>query len=151
MSGAAAEIKRSESRPTHPHAPGSARLLGGRERALQAYRLMIASQGDNAVYPAIWTAMYVDKPVCEALRALRAHGWQWFELSTEHLEQIEADPNRQARIKEVGQALEESDSRMPQAHGYISADIAHPDVSRRESDLALLHRHLDCCAETVHS
>ena len=41
--------------------------------------------------PAIWTGMYAELPLHEALQTLNAHGWTAFEASTEHLVQIETD------------------------------------------------------------
>ena len=96
--------------------------------------------------PAIWTGMFFPSSAPEALRFLHSCGWRHFELSTQHLEQIEADPDRSARIDEVLRALEELGATMPQAHAYLPADMAHPHEGRRAADLDLLLRHLDCCA-----
>ena len=43
-------------------------------------------------------------------------------------------------------ALADLKVRMPQAHAYLPADIAHPDGFRRDADMDLLMRHLTCCA-----
>jgi sugar phosphate isomerase/epimerase len=95
--------------------------------------------------PSIWTAIVMDRPLPEVLRFLHACGWACFELSTEHLEAIAKDPR--ARMDEVAATLRELSAAMPQAHAYIHADIAHSDAARRNADLRLLERHLDCCAE----
>ena len=97
--------------------------------------------------PSIWTAIVMDRPLPEVLRFLHACGWACFELSTEHLEAIAKDPDPRARMDEVAATLRELSAAMPQAHAYIHADIAHSDAARREADLRLLERHLDCCAE----
>jgi sugar phosphate isomerase/epimerase len=98
------------------------------------------------MFPAIWTAIHIDKPICEALRALHACGWDWFELSTEHLHQIEADGAQQARTEEVLRTLDDLEIRMPQAHAHLRADVAHPDESRRAADTDRVHREMACCA-----
>lgn len=54
---------------------------------------------------AIWTGMYAEYPLAEALRTLAAQGWRAFEPSTEHLECLEADPDPDARIAEVRDCL----------------------------------------------
>jgi len=95
--------------------------------------------------PAIWTGMYGDRSAPEALRALHACGWEHFELSTEHLQQIE-EADQQARIGEVLRTLDDLRVTMPQAHGHLPANVAHPDGFRREADIQLLLRHLGCCA-----
>ena len=96
--------------------------------------------------PSIWTAIIMDQPLPEVLRFLHACGWACFELSTEHLEAIAKDPDPRARMDGITAALRELSATMPQAHAYIHADIAHPEAARRNADLRLLERHLDCCA-----
>jgi sugar phosphate isomerase/epimerase len=96
--------------------------------------------------PAIWTAMYPALPAPDALRTLHACGWEHFELSTEHLRQIEEDVHQQARIEEVLRTLDELKATMRQAHAYLPANVAHPDQARRDADVALLHRQLPVCA-----
>lgn len=98
------------------------------------------------MFPAIWTAMYIEKPICEALRALHACGWEWFELSTEHLHQTEADSDQQARIAEVLETLDELEIRMPQAHAHLWGDVVHPDEARRQADIDTVRREMVCCA-----
>jgi sugar phosphate isomerase/epimerase len=96
--------------------------------------------------PAIWTGMRFPSSAPEALRFLHSCGWEWFELSTEHLEQIEADADPQARVEEALQTLDELKVTMPQAHAYLPANVAHPDSFRRDADMNRLTKHLDLCA-----
>lgn len=98
------------------------------------------------MYPSIWTGMRWPSTAPDAVRFLHSCGWRWFELSTEHLEQIEPDPQRQVRTEEVRRTLAELDAHMPQAHAYLPANVAHPDGFRRDADMDLLLRHLTCCA-----
>ncbi len=98
------------------------------------------------MYPGIWTAMYyrgID--TCEALRRLHALGWSWFELSTEHLEELEQHPQQAAELDRVRQTLTDLDLHLPQAHGYISANLAHPDAETRARHTELLLRQLAVC------
>ncbi len=97
--------------------------------------------------PSLWTAIIMEGTLSDVLRFLHGCGWRCFELSTEHLEAIANDPAPQARIEEITGVLAELGATMPQAHAYIHADIAHPDPARRETDIRLLERHLDCCAQ----
>lgn len=96
--------------------------------------------------PAIWTGMRFPSSVPEALRFLHACGWECFELSTEHLEQIDADADPAARVEEALQAVAELKVTMPQAHAYLPANVAHPDPFRRDADLKRLATHLHLCA-----
>lgn len=82
---------------------------------------------------------------CEALRTLHALGWDCFELSTEHLEEIEKDPQQAKHVEEVLQTLEALGAQMPQAHGWISANVAHPKPAQRAHDVELLLRQLVVC------
>jgi L-ribulose-5-phosphate 3-epimerase len=96
--------------------------------------------------PAIWTAMYYRAiSATESLRTLHALGWDCFELSTEHLEEIEKDPRQERQIETVRRALEDLGAAMPQAHGWISADVAHPDATTRAEHVELLLRQLAVC------
>ncbi len=96
--------------------------------------------------PAIWTAMYYRGiRTTDSLRTLHALGWDCFELSTEHLEEIEKDPRQAAHIEEVQRALGELGVAVPQAHGWISANVAHPDARKRAQHVELLLRQLPVC------
>jgi D-psicose/D-tagatose/L-ribulose 3-epimerase len=96
--------------------------------------------------PGIWTAMYVEDSLPTALRKLHASGWTWFECSTEHLEMIDQDPRPRERVAEAKETLEELGLSMPQAHALLSANVAHPDLSRRQADMEVLRRHLELSA-----
>jgi len=97
--------------------------------------------------PAIWTAMYAELSLPEALRALHDCGWQAFEISTEHLEAIETDPQPDRRVDEARRCLVELGLSAPQAHAYLKADLAAADPKARADDLARLLRHLDLAAK----
>ena len=96
--------------------------------------------------PAIWTGMYIPQPLDEALRILHAQGWDAFEASTEHLEQIETDASPDARIEERIACLSELGLSMPQAHGLIYADVAASDRDKRQEDVRRLVVHIDIAA-----
>ncbi len=97
--------------------------------------------------PAIWTGMYAEQPLPEALRILHEQGWTAFEASTEHLVQIETDANPEALIAGTRAYLAEHDLQMPQAHGLLGADVAQADADKREQDIARLLRHIDIAAQ----
>ena len=96
--------------------------------------------------PAIWTAIYAKGSLHEAFRALHACGWRVFEVSTEHLDAIEADSDPQARIEEALRCMHELGIIAPQAHAYLGADVAQSNVTEREKDIKRLRAHIDLSA-----
>ena len=101
----------------------------------------------SGMRPAIWTAMYAEQPLHEALRTLHSHGWRAFEASTEHMVGIERDEAPEARIDEVRACLAELDLVMPQAHALLKADVAHRDGRKREKNVRRLARHIEIAAQ----
>jgi sugar phosphate isomerase/epimerase len=97
-------------------------------------------------HPSIWTGLYGSHPTVTALRLLQAAGWEWFELSCEHVARIDQDPQREARIAEVRQACEDLGVHMPQAHAYLMGNVAQADAEKRASDVARFLREFECCA-----
>ncbi len=95
--------------------------------------------------PGIWTSMRL-VPLVDSLRALAADGWGSFELSSEHLKEIDDATDRAAKIDDVKRTLDELRLAMPQAHALLRADVANSDENQRREDLAVLERHLDYCA-----
>jgi sugar phosphate isomerase/epimerase len=98
------------------------------------------------VKPAVWTALYDEYPLHEAIEILYDHGWRAFECSTEHLVQIETDLDAAREIALVRQRLADLDVDMPQAHGLLHADVADRDAARRDADEACLLRQIDVAA-----
>lgn len=96
--------------------------------------------------PAIWTSLYAEQPLHEALRTLYDHGWTAFEASTEHLVQIETADDPEARIDRVRRCLSELHLWMPQAHALLEADVSAPDVDQRREDVERLSAHIDIAA-----
>jgi sugar phosphate isomerase/epimerase len=94
----------------------------------------------------IWTGIVYGEPLAEGLRFLKSCGWNCFELSTEHLEEIDEDGDPAARTAELRNTLSELSLTMPQAHAYLRADVAHPDEGRRRADIETLIRHMSHCA-----
>jgi len=94
--------------------------------------------------PAIWTSMRL-VPLSDCLRALVADGWKSFEVSTEHLKEIDDAAGPATKIDQTNRLLEELGATMPQAHAMLRADVASPDEDRRAGDLATLRRHLEYC------
>lgn len=97
--------------------------------------------------PSIWTGIYVEESASRAIRLLHECGWECFELCTEHLAQIQSDPQPEREIEAVVQALQDLRATMPQAHAHLRANIAHPEQARRELDMALILQQLPVCAQ----
>jgi sugar phosphate isomerase/epimerase len=96
--------------------------------------------------PAMWTGMYYQEPLDAALRLLHAGGWKTFEVSDEHLEQLDKAADAGAQIEAARRVAALLGLQMPQAHAHLAADVAHPDEARRHADLEHLRRHLDLAA-----
>lgn len=96
--------------------------------------------------PGIWTGMYAEQPLPEALHILHDQGWTTFETSTEHLVQIEGDTNPETLIEGTRAYLAEHNLSMPQAHGLLGADVAQRDIEKRGEDIARLLCHIDIAA-----
>lgn len=92
--------------------------------------------------PAMWTAMYSELPLHEALRVLHGHGWRAFEISTEHLVAIETDRDPDSLIGKAGECLRSLGISTPQAHALLNANVADPDAAKRETDIRRLQRHI---------
>ncbi|MBN1583252.1 MAG: sugar phosphate isomerase/epimerase [Anaerolineae bacterium] len=97
--------------------------------------------------PAIWTGMYAEKPLHEALCILHGHGWTAFEASTEHLVMIETSTSPDECIAQVGQCVHDLNLAMPQAHALLQADVAASDKDKRQQDIARLACHIDIAAK----
>jgi len=97
--------------------------------------------------PAIWTAMYAELPLNEALRTLHGHGWWAFEASTEHLDQIETAGDPEEEIGRTLACLRELDLSMPQAHALLQADVAAWDAERRREDMGRLRAQIEIAAQ----
>lgn len=95
--------------------------------------------------PSIWTTMIHPSTPWEALEVLASHGWQTFELSCEHL----ADLQRMGpqALREWTATRDRLGLQVPQCHATILANVASPDPARRGADLALVHRDIDTCSE----
>ena len=63
--------------------------------------------------PAIWTGMYAEYPLHEALSILHDQGWTAFEASTEHLVMIETGTAPGKCIDRVKQCLADLNLYMP--------------------------------------
>lgn len=97
--------------------------------------------------PGIWTAPYAKLPLHEALAALHACGWRAFEIATEHLAGIEADPDPDGRIEQSRQCLHDLELSAPQAHAHLGADLANTNDEEREADIKRLFRHTEIAVQ----
>ena len=82
-------------------------------------------------------------PLYDAIRALHACGWRVFEMSTEHLVGIETDHDPDSLIEKTQDCMHGLGVSAPQAHAYINANVANPDVQERERDIKRLLCHID--------
>ena len=97
--------------------------------------------------PAIWTALYAEQPLHQALTTLAAHGWNVFEVSTEHFCELEEAPDQAARIDQVRAVCQQHNLRLPQGHALLQANVCHADPERRAEDIRRLHAHLRLASE----
>jgi sugar phosphate isomerase/epimerase len=97
--------------------------------------------------PAIWTSILADMPLHEALAELHACGWRAFEISSEHLVTLETDANGDVLIRKALECRDRLGLSLPQAHGFLGADMAHPDAAQREEHLRRLRRHIGIAAQ----
>lgn len=96
--------------------------------------------------PSIWTGMYAEMPLPQALDTLHVQGWTAFEMSTEHFVQIANAQDPTQCIEETLVCLERLDITMPQGHAYLQARVADFDAEQREKDIAILQTHLEIAA-----
>jgi sugar phosphate isomerase/epimerase len=95
--------------------------------------------------PALWTAIVVELPPLEAIRALAEIGWPGLELSTEHLVMVAEAPEPERLAEEVRALVDDLGVAMPQAHLLISANVAAADDAARERDLTTVMRQIELC------
>jgi len=93
--------------------------------------------------PSIWTGMYAEVPLDEALSRLAECGWRIFEISTEHLCAIDESEAADAEIERAVSFASDADLAMTQGHLHLGADVAHPDLERRADDVARCERHIE--------
>jgi sugar phosphate isomerase/epimerase len=97
--------------------------------------------------PSIWTAMYAELSLPQALKTLNGQGWTAFEMSTEHFVEIAHADNQSALIEETLQYLENLQITMPQGHAFLQARVADDDADRRNQDIEILEKHLAIAAQ----
>lgn len=95
--------------------------------------------------PALWTAIVVELPPLEAIRALAEIGWPGLELSTEHLVNVAEAPEPERLADEVRALVDGLGLIMPQAHLLLQANVATADDAARERDLAIVMRQIELC------
>ncbi len=81
--------------------------------------------------PSIWTGMYCELPLAEALSVLHECGWSEVEISTEHLDRIETSATADEEVASALEAARGLGVAMTQAHLHLAADVAHPDAAQR--------------------
>lgn len=96
--------------------------------------------------PSIWTGMYAELPLHEAIGVLHECGWTSFEISTEHLVQIETSKTADSLIAETRQCLDRHDLSAHQAHALLHANVAAAEDEGRECDIQRLMSHITLSA-----
>lgn len=97
--------------------------------------------------PSIWTAMYAEMSLPQALKTLHSQGWTTFEMSTEHFVEIEKAADSQSIIMETLECIDSLGLTMPQGHLYLQARIADFDDERRLHDVLVLEKHLEIASK----
>ncbi|MGD8240064.1 MAG: sugar phosphate isomerase/epimerase family protein [Armatimonadota bacterium] len=89
----------------------------------------------------MWTSLFWDVPVEEALRKLAGHGWKHVDLSCEHLRELTEgeDPGRIEGVRELADSL---GMNLWQCHGFMDLKLADDDESVRGKSEAVLAQHL---------
>ena len=95
--------------------------------------------------PSIWTTMIHPSTPAEALEVLASHGWEAFELSCEHLADLQQLGAR--GLREWAATRDRLGVEVPQCHATILADVASPNAETRATDLGAVHRDIDTCSE----
>lgn len=94
----------------------------------------------------IWTGMFYEASLRDALEILSGCGWRAFEISDEHLVQLEQAADADRQIETTVAYAAEQGLVMPQAHAFLSANIAQSDAAKREADLRRVEKHLALAA-----
>lgn len=87
------------------------------------------------MYPSMWTSLYDHLSPEDAVERLALQGWGGVELSSEHLVTLCASPDAHTRAVALGRRASDLGLRLEQAHLLLAADIASPDVARRDADV----------------
>ncbi len=96
--------------------------------------------------PSIWTGIYANLSLHDAMRELRSSGWRNFEVSTEHLVAIEKAGEPKRLVAAARACMARLRLSAPQAHALLGADVAHPDEHARKTDMRRLRKHLRLAA-----
>ena len=96
--------------------------------------------------PSIWTGMYGEFSLPEALRILSDCGWRRFEISSEHLVSIEKSNDPDSLIEKAQACICAHGLSTPQAHALLDANVASADPKRRAQDVRRLLHHIEIAA-----
>ncbi len=95
----------------------------------------------------MWTSIYIEDSLADALPRLHAQGWRYCELSCEHLGKLAETSREPGVIQQVQSVLDALGMQMPQAHLFLQANIASSDEEKRYADLTRVLNELEVCAE----
>jgi len=80
------------------------------------------------------------------VRELHALGASVFEISTEHLVELERTADLERAVAAVLETLASLHADAPQAHALLEADVSNPDPHQRAEDLQRIQRHIAIAA-----
>lgn len=93
--------------------------------------------------PALWTGMYVELSLADAIRQMAGQGWRSFEISSEHFCQLETLADAQGEIAAIHEACAECGVSLLQGHGLLDAKVTQPDPRQRLQDILRIQRHIE--------
>ncbi len=97
--------------------------------------------------PSIWTSMFHKHPFIEALLILNGCGWTAFEVSIEHLKEIETSDTPEVIIKDALRYADDLGLSFPQSHAHLRANVANFDEKERRADIDRILCHMDISAQ----
>jgi sugar phosphate isomerase/epimerase len=97
--------------------------------------------------PSIWTSMFHQHPLIESLLILNGCGWTAFEISIEHLKEIETSDTPDVIIADALRYADDLGLSFPQSHPHLRANVASFDDEERRADIDRIVRHMDISAK----
>lgn len=102
----------------------------------------VSCPGSHGMIPSVWTAIRRDLPLADAICFLKDFGWRAFEISSEHLSDIETAPDPSVIIEQTLAKISSTGVAVPQAHALLRANVAHSDPEQRRQDMRRLLDHI---------
>jgi len=97
--------------------------------------------------PSIWTSMFHQHPLIESLLILNGCGWTAFEISIEHLKEIETSDTPDTIIENALRYAEDLGLSFPQSHPHLRANVSSFDETERRADIDRIIHHMEISAK----